>query len=95
MQGLPLSWSRVPDLLDAVLGECQEKQHQPQEPVSFVPEWHGATGPGRVTVDPGGGGVRWVIKHSFLTPAHCEVRPPDLELPRYYLDECLPFPLVN
>ena len=91
MQGSPLRWSRVPDLLDEALGDCQEKQHQTWEPASFVPEWREATSPGRAAVDPGGGGVQWDIKHSFLAPAYCEPSRQTLNFPVIILMSVFPF----
>lgn len=89
-QGSQLSWPRVPDLLDAVLGECQEKQHQPQEPWALC--LSGVEPPtGRVAVDLGGGGVRWDIKHSFLAPADSEPSHQTLNFPVIFLMSVFPF----
>lgn len=78
-------------MLSAVLGECQVKQHQPQESTRFVLEWHEAISPGRVAVDLGRGVVRWDIKYSFLAPAYCEPRRQTLNFPVIILMSVFPF----
>lgn len=85
-QGARLAWcssGRVPGKAAPATGST-----------SFVPEWRGAT----AREGGCGSGRRWgaVGYKAFLShPSLLWTQPPDLELPRYFPNECLPFPPVN
>lgn len=77
-------------MLGAVLGGCQEKQQQPREPRALCLSGVEPP-PGRAAMDPGGGGLRWDIKHSFLAPAYSEPSCQTLNFPVIFLMSVFPF----